>query len=250
MTINPSATGASAGRAQRAVGRVVLGGLTTLVLTGCSAGSADEPTPAASDTPSPTPSVATATVGPGQGTVTVGGNFPQLPVRFTMPAGWEMVGGWLAKSDNFGWSQGSGGPPFGFIFMDVANVYADGCRWRPVDPPPGPTVDNLVSAYADLPGFTGAKETTVDGFSGQLVEYEVPEYDRDDCREGVFALFDEDGVGGEEPSVLAQHPKQQNLIWILEVSGSRLVIHTSYPPTISTEDRAEIDGIASSIQIG
>ena len=38
---------------------------------------------------------------------------------------------------------------------DVANLYADGCRWQLLDPPPGPTVDDLVAAYADVPGSSG-----------------------------------------------------------------------------------------------
>lgn len=259
MVSTPSPTVTTSRRKLRMVGRTIVAGTVAVSINACSAGPTNEPTTATSEASSPSPSlspspspsvVATATVGPGRGTVAVGGNFAELPVMFTMPAGWEMVGDWVAKSDNYGWPDGSGGPPFGFLFMDVANVYADGCRWRPVDPPPGPTVDDLVSAYANLPGSTGAKDTTVDGFPAQLVEYEVPDYDRDDCREKVFALFDEDGVGGDEPSVLAQHPKQQNLIWILEVSGSRLVLHTSFPPNISAADRAEIDAIVDSIQIG
>jgi hypothetical protein len=30
--------------------------------------------------------------------------------------------------------------------MDVSDIYADGCEWVLVDPPPGPTVDDVVSA--------------------------------------------------------------------------------------------------------
>lgn len=254
MTITPSPPVARSRRIGRVLGRAVLAGITGLSIAACTSGASSPPPTAASEavseTVAPSPSnTATATVGPGRATMVVDGNFPDVPVEFTLPSGWELINGWVAKTDNYGWPEGSGGPPFGFVFMAVANIYTDGCQWRLVDPPPGPAVDDLATAYANLPGFEGTRDTAVDGFSGQLVDYTVPDYDPDDCQEGVFALFSEEGSSGDEPNVLAQHPKQRNQIWILDVSGTRLVIHTSYPPNISAQDRAEIDGIVSSMQI-
>ena len=56
----------------------------------------------------------------------------------------------------------------GVGFFDVGNVFADPCRARLADPPVGPTVDDLVSALADLPGdATAAIDITVDGFDGK-----------------------------------------------------------------------------------
>jgi hypothetical protein len=63
--------------------------------------------------------------------------------------------------------------------MDVGNIYADGCQWEPVDAPPGPTVNGLVSAYANLPGFgAAARDVTVDGFEGKHIQFTVPDYDQ------------------------------------------------------------------------
>ena len=47
-----------------------------------------------------------------------------------------------------------------------------------VDPPVGPTVDDLVSAWANLPDFaaTAAVDVTVDGYAGKQIEFTVPDY--------------------------------------------------------------------------
>lgn len=48
-----------------------------------------------------------------------------------------------------------------------------------LDPPVGPTVDDLASAWSDLPAFdsTAPIDVTVDGFDGKMVEFTVPDYD-------------------------------------------------------------------------
>ena len=55
---------------------------------------------------------------------------------------------------------------------------------------------------------------------------------------------------GEVPNYWAQTPNQQNQVLILDVHGTRLVIVTGHPPDISTQDRADIDTILRSVQIG
>ena len=152
-------------RTQRIV-RVAIAGLAVLSIAACSSGASNTPTTTAvSETASPSPSIAATATDIDTG---------HLEVAFSPPAGWEYIGPWLAKSDNYGWSGGTGGPPFGFATLDVGNIYAKGCKWRLVDPPPGPTVDDLVAAYADLPGFEGARDTTVDGFQGKLESTPFP----------------------------------------------------------------------------
>ena len=71
----------------------------------------------------------------------------------------------------------------GVGFVDVANVFADPCRARLADPPVGPTVDDLVSALADLPGdATTAIDVVIDGFDGKQIEFTLPDYTQDpDC---------------------------------------------------------------------
>ena len=136
-------------------------------------------------------------------------------------------------------------------FIDVLNIYADGCQGKLVDPQPGQTVDDLVSAYANLPGFEGPpRDITVDGFQGKQLGYTVPNYNADKCKDGIFAMIDEDNHPGHALSYWAQTPKQRNKVLILDVDGARLVILATYPPNISAQDRTGLDAIISSIHIG
>ena len=79
-------------------------------------------------------------------------------------------------------------PIFAVVLFDiVANIYTDSCPSVLVDPPVGPTVDDLASAWANLPGFnaTAASDITVDGFHGKQVEFTVPDYNEEDCPYGT-----------------------------------------------------------------
>jgi hypothetical protein len=203
-----------------------------------------EPAPV-SGIPSPPTSIeATATVGPGRGTGFFGGSAPEVPVTFTMPAGWYSDGAFVSKSD--------ADPIFGLVFMDVGNIYADGCRWELVEPPPGPTVDDLVSAYAKLPELraTPARDVTVDGFDGKQIQITIPDYTDDECIGERFSIFHYDHASHDAPSLWAQAPKQLNTLWILDVDGTRLVILAGDPGNMSAQDRTDLDGILNSVQIG
>ncbi len=54
-------------------------------------------------------------------------------------------------------------------FQVVENVIADPCGAGLLDPPVGPSVDEMVAAISSLDGFEASAPTdaTVDGFSGQ-----------------------------------------------------------------------------------
>lgn len=210
-------------------------------------GTVDPPVVAAPSSPvvaSPSPSaVETATFGPGRGTGVFWGSDPEISATFTMPAGWATEGGYVYRRD--------ADVTFGLVFVDVANIFTDGCRWKTVDPEPGPTVDDLVSAFAQVPGIKGtARNITVDGFRGTLLEYTVPDYNEDDCTEGRFGIVREDGFASPGPNLWAQVPRQQNQIRILDVNGTRLVIITTYLPKTSAADRRDLDAILESVVIG
>ena len=241
-----------ASRISRSIRSGVVIVMATLSIAACSYGAAEKPTTAGTEegsasTPvsAPPPVSATATVGPGIGTTHFGGAAPDVPVKVTMPAGWNLADVFVLKSDS--------DPLVGIDFFDVANIYADGCQWKLLDPPPGPTVDDLVEAYAQSPRYRGpARAVAVDGFHGKHVRYGVPDYDPKECKEGKFGLVQEDHNPsmGDAPSLWAQSPNRQNEAWILDVHGTRLVILAGYPPNISPQDRMDIDGIISSLQIG
>ena len=82
-----------------------------------------------------------------------------------------------------------GGPIFGFATAEVGNIYADPCQWE-LAPPLGPTVDDLVSAWANVPGLdaTATRDVTVDGYPGKQIAFTVPNYNMLDCKGEVRHL--------------------------------------------------------------
>ncbi len=185
----------------------------------------------------PAPSSATASV--------VFAGAEDVPATVTLPSGWETRDVFVLKSGS--------DPLFGLSFFDVAGIYADGCQWVLVQPAVGPSVDDLVAAFARVPGFGGAvRDVTVDGFPGKLVEYTVPDYDPVECRSGRFGLFQEDGPLGlsGDPSLWAQAPGQRNEFRILDVDGTRLVVGAGYPPDISAADLRQLRTVLDSVEIG
>jgi hypothetical protein len=253
MNIEPIPSVSKSHRIRRIVSNLAIAVIATISIAACSPGASDKPTaaetsePTVSTTASPSSSPeATATVGPGRGTAFFSVQPDPVPVTFTMPAGWEV-------SDDLSYVTRSGADPdFGVVFIDVANIYVDGCRWVLVDPPPGPSVDDLVAAYASVPGSGAAEDVTVGGFKGKQIQYTIPDYSDDECKEGRFALFQEDGrVRGDFPSLSTGNAsKDQHKVLILDVDGTRLVILAIYPRNISAQDRTDLDGILSSIEIG
>ena len=139
-------------------------------------------------------------------------------------------------------------------FWDVANVYADGCEHTPLDPPLGPTVDDLATVWATLPGFTATTpvDITVDGYAGKRVDYIVPDYPTvvaapDDGGRNADCAGNTFGCGTD---FWAQVPGQQNRQWIIDVDGTRLVINEWSEPGTTPEQLAEMDEFLASIQIG
>jgi hypothetical protein len=146
----------------------------------------------------------------------------------------------------------------GLMIEGISNIYTDGCQWVLLDPPVGPTVDDLVAAWANLPDFvaTAAVDVTIDGYAGKQIEFTAPDYNADECKKkvpfgGVFALYDIPGISIEDaPATWAQGPNQHLQYWVLDVDGTRLVISAYSYPYTSPTDRAELDEILASIQIG
>ena len=158
-----------------------------------------------------------------------------------MPAGWE----------NSGWGVIKGDPIFGFVTAEVVNIYADPCQWERVAPF-GPTVDDLVAAWANVPGFdaTATRDVTVDGYAGKQIEFTVPVYTEDECIQEVYGIWKEARSSNAGPNYIAQGPNAHHQVWILDVDGTRLVIAASYFPDTSPQDRAAVDQMLASIQIG
>ena len=167
-----------------------------------------------------------------------------VPVSFTLPAGWNVSDVFVNKPDS--------DPLISVSFWDVAEIYADPCQSELVDPPVGPTVDDLVLAWANVPTLnaTAARDITVDGYQGQQFDLTAPDFNPDECQQNIFALWREDGQPADGFPARWVEPNEHLQMWVLDVNGTRLVISAGSFPDTSAEDRAEIDEIVNSIQIG
>lgn len=172
---------------------------------------------------------------------------PRVDFSYTLPDGWWPVDMGTVRAPNAWVSLGA-----------VANVYVDGCRWTLLDPPLGPDVDDLAAVWGELPGFTATTpvDITVDGYTGKRVDFTVPDYDQTQCRADMFVLTTGTATPGPKPSVAPDNPGavhfpgQQNRLWILDVDGTRLVIHESPDPGNTPEQLAHMDQFIASLRIG
>jgi hypothetical protein len=243
MNIEPKPSVATSARTRRTALSVAIAVIATIPIATGASGASDKPT-AADPTESTVPTTGLPdetgdSLEPTIGTSIVG----DVRLTFTVPDGWENNGWFVAKANS--------DPIFGAIFFPVANIFSDPCQWVEVDPPPGPTVDDLAAAYADVPVLnpTAATDVTVDGFHGKQIEFTVPDFNEDECRDGRYGIFQEPGWAGRGPNYWAQAPQQYLRLWILDINGTRLVIAaTSYPDT-SQQDRDDLDTLLNSIQI-
>ena len=219
---------------------VAVVGLAAIAINSMNSDDEVEPVPAVQPTAAPT-TVAPTTVAATTGTYimsefhTLGGK-SDVRLTFAVPAGWENGGFYLDK------------PLAAHVFFDhVTNIYTYSCPSVLVDPPVGPTVDDLASAWANLPGFhaTAPTDITVDGFNGKQVEFTVPDYDKTDCPYGDFRLWASGNGAWSDPG-----PNLHIQLWILDVNGTRLVIVAGDFPDASPQDRADLDAVLASIQIG
>jgi hypothetical protein len=152
-----------------------------------------------------------------------------------------------------------GGDVFDLSFSPhlVDNVYTGGCHWRgtALDPPVGPTVDDLATALRAQagPGAPAPAAVTVGGHPGKRVELSIPKgLDVTTCdSDGDFAIFGRwyegpSGTTGASPWTYGNG--QHNTVYIIDVDGTRQVIDTMYLPGTSAADRAELDQIVASIR--
>jgi hypothetical protein len=187
-------------------------------------------------------------------------------VTYTVPDGWENTGYGVIKGDPaIGMTVDSANDNVhtSYCVAPGANTPSGGLRPRAkresVGPPVGPTIDDLASALANLPGVdaTAARDVTIDGFDGKQIEFTVPDYDAGDCN-GIFGFC----AYGEEiwcesllrdkdfPSDVSYQPlpNQHLKIWILDVDGIRHIIMAGSFADTSQQDRAALDEIVASVQ--
>lgn len=225
--------------------------LVAVILAACSSSSIATSAPAtAAPAPTRTPTPSTLALSPGAPQVLKGGAylvsdpFP-VPVMVTVPAGWtgELAGPYAVFLDNGGTSGRAT-----VTFTLSQNIYADPCTDRGfLNPQPGPTVDEIASALARLPGFAATTPTdlTVAGFRGKQLTLTAPD-NFDSC------LLSPDGYRIwqlPEGHVFSFAPGERMGLWILDVNGTRLVVSRETLPGTTAQDQAKVQAILDSIRI-
>ena len=162
-------------------------------------------------------------------------------LTLTVPSGWS-------ANDTYLVNKNGSEPPHGMAISawEIRQVYEDPCHSTTVPPTTiGPTVDDLVAALkAQKRGATAtAVDVTIDGYHGKRIDLMVPVNVNPGLCEGGQYLSWLDSVGGQRYN---QAPGQHDELYILDVSGHRLVINTSF---YATSDKAEITGILDTARI-
>jgi hypothetical protein len=204
------------------------------------------PTPFPTPEPAPTPRALTVTGAPvaiKAGTYTSTAPFPVL-FTATVPAGWTgNVGGqyavWLERADG----QGA------LSITRFDTVYADPCNITkgPMNPLPGPSVDDLAQALAGLPGVdvTAPTDITVDGYSGKHLTMTAPaSVSGCTLADGPAFRIWELPLGATNDMAPGEHDE----ISILDVNGTRIVILSIEPPGQTAEAKAELKAVLDSLR--
>jgi hypothetical protein len=230
-------------------GLALMGGalIFSLALGGCQASAATPtPTPAAMPTAAPSlPTPRALAVGP-QGPLELGTYVTASPflsrITFSLPAGWfaDMGGPYAVFLDP---SIGPVSNDDGLVeFVIVDKVYADPCHLDRglLDPPPGPSVDDLANALASVPSLVATTPTdvTVAGYHGKQLTLTAP---TSIATCSVWQL----PLGAKNTMV----PGERDRYWILDISGQRIVINAHELPSESAADKAKVQAILDSIRI-
>jgi hypothetical protein len=196
-----------------------------------------------------------------------------LRVSFQVPEGWAS---WFGATK---YVEGDADGFTGLSITTVTNLVSDGCRdHTALDPPVGPTVDDLATALSELAPFevtARPTDVTLLGHQGKHLELTVPAMriagggDATlsknvarfmDCVEGELHSWISP-INDRSPGLLGhsagsplrafnayQAPGQTEEFWILDVEGTRVVLVAFDSPASPAADIAERDAIFDSIR--
>ena len=163
---------------------------------------------------------------------------------FEPPAEWNTCSQSAVEQAVCHWSSpGEGIPPAALTFQIVDNVVADPCSDQDpaelLDPPVGPTVDDLVEAISNLEGYTATapEDVSVSGFDGKEFTLTAP------ATEGCGATW------ATADRTTGMGPSEINVLRILDVDGVRVVISTAYLPDVPDAAVAHVEQVIDSVQI-
>ena len=160
-------------------------------------------------------------------------------IFFRVPADWEKL-----SAPATIWAGPASDARLGFMTVD--NVFIDPCDPARglLDPPVGPTVDDLATALGSVAGLEASAPTdiTLAGFAGKRIDLTVIGT-ADPCRGADTALL------RGTLDVPAPGLGDDYRLWIVDVDGYRLVMAQVARTAATPADRAELQAIVDSIQI-
>lgn len=173
----------------------------------------------------------------------------QFPVHITFD---------IPEGDPPGWHVGKSDPDaavvlwytppeitYLFGFWNVDNVYADPCDAAAgeLDPPVGPSVDDLVTALSSQPSIAASAPVgvTVGAFQGKQIDLTVLDSGAD-CPKSLLWSAGTDNV--EEP------PGFSTRVMVLDMDGVRVLVNAMQADEPDAEILAELQRILDSIRIG
>ncbi|MBA2634324.1 MAG: hypothetical protein H0U86_15225 [Chloroflexi bacterium] len=129
-----------------------------------------------------------------------------------------------------------------------------------LDPPVGPTVEDLATALLDQVGRNASPPTdvVVGGYPATRIELSVPaDLDIATCDNGYYRDWLQEGelhsrnpdLDSVDPSNVLFRSGQVNVVYILDVEGARIVVNTWHMPGSSEANLAELEAILSSVSI-
>lgn len=137
----------------------------------------------------------------------------------------------------------------GISMWTVRDVFGNPCHSNGtlIDPPIDSSVDGLVAGLASQEGHpsTTPTDVEVDGYAGKYMEMTVPAgIDVANCDHGEFRTW-------ADPTGCCRYLEsgQQDMLWIIDVNGDRLVIDAALGPQTTAQDRADRTEMVESIQI-
>jgi hypothetical protein len=169
---------------------------------------------------------------------------PGIDVTVEVPTGWSANGGWVVIG------PGGNDEPNGMairFYSGTLNLYTNPASPAEgqLDPPVGPTVDDLVGAIVAHPAWTASEPTdiSIDGNAGQLVQLTVPA-DAEFTADDQFVLF----VSPDGGQVWGWAPGQTFDLYVVDVDGQRLVIDAFHYPGTTEDDLAAQREVIDSVQ--
>lgn len=233
--------------------RLIAALLMAALAVGCSSGPASPPPTgvASAAPPSTPPSPTAAAVRLPAGDLAAGRYYLDdrrytnaSRLTFTVPAGWT--------AEDYGELYKDRGEPgeVKFITWVLTHIFSDACQWGTlVDV--GTTVDELATALVEQEGREASAPTsvTVGGFPAKRIELTVPaDLDTATCTNGVLRSWPAPGPDLSDGDCC--YPAgSTDWVYVVDVSGNRLVVVARHNRGSSAENLAELQGIVDSIEI-